>query len=153
MIVFENDVRIEKPLDEVFRYAGDPEHYPAWNYYVQDVRRLSEGPISVGTRFRQHRREDEQVLEITTFEPEHRIELRTVPPSRPQLLREMIFETDGKATRIVDRWQLKLNVPGLIEVVTRRRIREAVRENLGKLKTLLEAGQVVLQDGRISRLG
>lgn len=152
MIKFENGITIEKPVDEVFRFASDPENFPIWNYYVEEVERLTQEPLTVGARYHQRRRKDEQVLEIIALDPGHSITVRTVPPSRPELVREMTFESENGATQITDRWELKLGIPGVIEVVAKRRVREAVRENLGKLKTLLEAGQVVLQDGRIMRL-
>jgi len=69
------------------------------------------------------------------------------------LVREMTFKPRQGAIEIVDRWELDLGIPGVIEMIAKRRVREAVRENLGKLKTLLETGQVMLQDGRIMRLG
>jgi hypothetical protein len=60
----------------------------------------------------------------------------------------MAFSQVGKSTRIVDRWRLDLGVPALLEPLAVGRVKKAVRENLGKLKTLLEAGTVTLQDGR-----
>jgi uncharacterized membrane protein len=152
MIKFENGITIEKPVDEVFGYASDPENFPTWNYYVEEVQRLTQESLAVGARYHQRRRNDEQVLEVAALDPGHSITLRTVPPSRPELVRIMSFRSKNGATRITDRWELKLGIPGVIEVIAKRRVREAVRENLGKLKTLLEAGQVVLQDGRIMRL-
>ncbi|MFN2274051.1 MAG: SRPBCC family protein [Anaerolineales bacterium] len=152
MFKFENGVTITKPVQEVFRYASNPENFPSWNYYVEDVRRLSESPLSAGSRFHQKRRQDEQVLEVTEYKPGQSITVRTVPPSKPELVRKMIFKSKKGSTELIDRWELDLGVPGVIEVVAKRRVRQAVRENLGKLKTLLEAGQVVLQDGRIMRL-
>ncbi|MEJ2011650.1 MAG: SRPBCC family protein [Anaerolineales bacterium] len=152
MIKFENGITIERPVDEVFRFAGDPENFPIWNYYVEEVERLSQEPLTVGARYHQRRRKDEQVLEIAALDPGRSITVRTVPPSRPELVRVMTFKSENGATQITDRWELKLGIPGVIEVVAKRRVSEAVRENLGKLKTLLEAGQVVLQDGRIMRL-
>jgi hypothetical protein len=41
-----------------------------------------------------------------------------------------------------------MGVPGLLEPLAARRAKAGVRENLGKLKTLLETGRVTLQDGR-----
>jgi uncharacterized membrane protein len=150
---FKNEITIKEPVELVFEYASDPENFPAWNYYVEQVERLSPEPLRVGARYHQQRREDEQVLEIAALEPGRSVTLRTVPPSKPELVREMTFKPRQGATEIVDRWELDLGIPGVIEMIAKRRVREAVRENLGKLKTLLETGQVMLQDGRIMRLG
>lgn len=51
MISFENRVTIHRPLEEVFAFVADFENVPKWNYYVQEVSKLSEGPVGVGTAF------------------------------------------------------------------------------------------------------
>lgn len=51
---------------------------------------------------------------------------------------EMIFADEGESTRITHRWELNLGVPRLQEGLAANRARHSVRENLGKLKELLE---------------
>jgi uncharacterized membrane protein len=41
MIAFETDVRIDRPIEEVFAYVSDPLNFPRWNSAVQAVRRTS----------------------------------------------------------------------------------------------------------------
>jgi ribosome maturation factor RimP len=60
----------------------------------------------------------------------------------------MIFERDGEMTHILDRWDLELGTPGILRPLVASQARNGVRENLAKLKTLLEEGRVTLQDGR-----
>ena len=60
----------------------------------------------------------------------------------------MIFTGIGESTRIKDRWRLDMGVPKLLEPLAANRSKSGVRENLGKLKSLLEEGTVTLQDGR-----
>jgi hypothetical protein len=60
----------------------------------------------------------------------------------------MIFESDGEMTHITDCWHLDLGVPKLLQPLAANRAKNGVRENLGKLKVLLEEGNVTLQDGR-----
>ena len=48
MIRFENTVEIDRPIEEVFRFVANFENVPRWNYYVVDVRQLSEGPPAEG---------------------------------------------------------------------------------------------------------
>lgn len=59
MLEFENTIRIDRPVDEVFAFLPDFENIPKWNYYVLEVRQLSESPIGIGTTYHQVRKTDE----------------------------------------------------------------------------------------------
>jgi uncharacterized protein YndB with AHSA1/START domain len=41
VITFETEVRIARPIKEVFAYVSDPLNLPRWNSAVQAVRRTS----------------------------------------------------------------------------------------------------------------
>ena len=148
MIEFENEVAIDRPLADVFTFFADLQNVPRWNYFVTQVTRTSTGPPAVGATYHQVRKTDSQDLRIVVLEENRRFVVETIPPSKPQLRRETLYREDGKGTRIVDRWQLDTGHPGLLQKLAGRRVRSAVRENLGKLKELLESGETVLQDGR-----
>jgi hypothetical protein len=62
MLEFENTIRIDRPVDEVFAFLSDFENIPKWNYYVLEVRQLSDNPVGVGTTYHQVRKTDEQDL-------------------------------------------------------------------------------------------
>jgi hypothetical protein len=64
----------------------------------------------------------------------------------------MIFEDISGKTLIVDTWELDPDLPGIIERLSVKPARSAVKENLLKLKQLLETGTVTLQDGRMHRI-
>jgi len=51
MITFEVSIVIEKPVEEVFGFVTEGENSPKWNSAVKSVRKISEGPISVGTKY------------------------------------------------------------------------------------------------------
>lgn len=152
MFSFENSVTIGRPVEEVFEFASDLERIPQWNYYVQDVSRTSHEAHEVGATYHQVRRSDEQDLRIVAIDQNHRFVVETVPPSKPELRREMTFTAQGESTLIRDLWELDLGVPKLLEPIASRRAKSGVKENLGKLKELLEQGQTTLQDGRQVRL-
>ena len=38
-------------LQEVFAFLSDFANIPKWNYFVLEVRRLSESPIGIGTSY------------------------------------------------------------------------------------------------------
>lgn len=148
MFTFENTVVIDRPIGDVFSFVVDLSNLPKWNYYVLSVSPTSSRPISVGSTYHQIRKNDEQELRISQLEPNHLLVAETIPPSKPELHREITFEVQGNSTRIIDKWQLDMGVPKLLEPLAANRAKSGVRENLEKLKILLEAGMVTLQDGR-----
>ena len=148
MLEFENTIAIERPIDEVFAFLSDFENIPKWNYYVLEVRQLSESSIGIGTTYHQVRKSDEQDFRITEFEPNHRVAVKTLPQSSPSFERRFTLYEEGDTTRIRDEWKLDTGRPALLERLARGRVRSAVAENLAKLKELLEQDRVVLQDGR-----
>jgi uncharacterized membrane protein len=148
MFTFENSIVIDRPVEEVYDFVSDLTSIPKWNYYVQSVTPTAGNPGTEGSTYHQVRKNDEQDLRISQSEAGKVLVIESIPPSKPELRREMMFQADGDSTRLLDKWQLDMGVPGLLEPLAARRAKAGVRENLGKLKTLLETGQVTLQDGR-----
>jgi uncharacterized membrane protein len=148
VLEFENTIRIDRPVEEVFAFLSDFENIPKWNYYVLEVRQLSEGLIGVGTTYHQVRKSDQQDLRIIEFEPGHTVAVKTLPQSSPDLEMRFTLYEEGITTRVRDEWKLNTGRPAIFDRLAGGRIKSAVAENLAKLKELLEEGQVVLQDGR-----
>jgi uncharacterized membrane protein len=148
MLEFENTIRIGRRIDKVFAFLSDFENIPKWNYYVLDVRQLSESPRGIGTTYHQVRKTDEQDFRIIEFEPDHTVTVKTLPQSSPSFERRFTLYEEGDTTQIRDEWKLDTGRPAVLERLARGRIKSAVAENLAKLKELLEEGRVVLQDGR-----
>jgi uncharacterized membrane protein len=152
MIEFENTVQIKRPINEVFHFLSDLENLPKWNYFVTQVRKVSEGPVGIGTIYHQIRKTDEQTLKIVELEPQRKIGITTISKSFPRLGMELILEARENGTLIIDRWKLETGKPGLLEKLAAQNVKSAVHENLTKLKQLMEEGQIILQDGRKSSL-
>jgi Polyketide cyclase / dehydrase and lipid transport len=49
--LIENEIDIERPAEEVFDYVSDHLHEQEWNPRMRRVRKLTEGPIGLGTRY------------------------------------------------------------------------------------------------------
>ena len=152
MIEFENAIEIDRPIALVFDFLADLENLPKWNYFVTRVTKTDSGPAGVGSTYHQVRRSDRQDLLIVEFEAHRLLTVETIPPSKPDLLRRMIFEDMGDKTRVIDHWKLDTGHPAILQMVGKGRVKSAVRENLTKLKELLETGKVTLQDGRQATL-
>jgi Polyketide cyclase / dehydrase and lipid transport len=52
---FENTVLIRRPIEDVFALLSDFENVPKWNSAIVDTRKLSDGPVGVGTVYQQVR--------------------------------------------------------------------------------------------------
>lgn len=148
MIAFNNQVTIDQPLDQVFPFVADLENIPLWNYYVMEVSKQTDGKLDVGSEFHQIRKTDTQNLRIIEFEPNRKLKIKTIPPSTPSLTRDMVFHGENGSTIIEDHWQLDTGTPAILKPIAARKVKNAVLENLTKLKELLETGQTTLQDGR-----
>ena len=152
MLEFDHTIHIARPVGEVFAFLADFENLPKWNYYVLQVRKLSPGPVDVGTRYHQVRKNDAQTFTVQKYEPDRRLAVKTTPDSSPQLEMSFLLEKDGDGTRLRDRWKLDSGQPALLEKLAGGRVKAAVADNLARLKTLLEHGRVQLQDGREATL-
>ena len=142
MIDFTNTIRIERPVEDVFSYLSDLEHIPEWNWAIAETRKVTPGPITVGSVYRQTRTVPQQAietLEITQFDPSERIEVRGVLAQMPALVSYELNES-GSGTELIN--TVNLEPEGafrLVAPVFNRRIKRAVGNNLIDLKTQLEA--------------
>jgi carbon monoxide dehydrogenase subunit G len=134
MLEFENTIRIDCRVEEVFAFLSDFENIPKWNYYVLEVGQLSEGPTGIGTTYHQVRKPDQQDFRIIDFEPNHTVAVKTLPQSSPSFERRFTLYEEGDTTRIRDQWKLDTGRPALLERLARGRVKSAVAENLAKLK-------------------
>jgi uncharacterized protein YndB with AHSA1/START domain len=73
---FTNTVVIDRPPALVFAYLADLENLPRWNYAIQETRKITSGPVKVGSRYRQTRTvpvRSEESLEVTEYDPGRRL--------------------------------------------------------------------------------
>jgi hypothetical protein len=49
---FEADIRIKATPEAIWAAVADPETWPSWTKAMYRVKKLSEGPLGVGSRFR-----------------------------------------------------------------------------------------------------
>ena len=145
---FQNVIEIKAPVSEVFGFVADMRNTPKWNYFVTRVIQENGDAPAPGARYHQTRQTDDQRYEITHYEPGQSVTIETLPGSALQFKRHLRFESTSGGTCLFDQMSLSTGYPGLLERLAVGRVRKAVRENLGKLRELLENGQTQLQDGR-----
>ena len=140
---FVNAVEIECPVGEVFSFLADFENVPRWNYAIVETRKVSPGPVGVGTTYRQIRslpRRSEESFEVSAFEPDRKLAIRgTLGPFASEL--EYRLEPLPAGTRVTNEVELRpRGIIGLIGQAGSSKIRDAMARNLRELKRLLESG-------------
>ncbi|SRR6266516_1491392 len=151
MASFENTVIIQRSVEDVFAFLADFENVPRWNYAIVETRKVSPGPVGVGTTYRQTRsvpRRSEEGLEVTVFEPASRLEVQgEIGPFQARV--SYLLELTGSGsdsssgTRLTNAVDLDLGSSGLLSLVAPlavSRVKHAVAANLETLKQILEGG-------------
>jgi carbon monoxide dehydrogenase subunit G len=138
---FENTVMIARPIQDVFAFLSDLENIPKWNYAIVETRKVSEGPVGLGTIYQQVRSvpsRSEERLEVTAYDPPRHLEIRgQLGPFLSRL--SYALDGTGEGTRVTNSVELELRGPGrLLGRVAVPRVRDAVAANLRKLTELLE---------------
>jgi uncharacterized protein YndB with AHSA1/START domain len=138
---FENTVVIARPIQDVFAFLSDLENIPRWNYAILETRKVSEGPVGVGTIYHQVRSvpsRSQERLELTAYDSPRHLEVRgQLGPFRSRL--SYALDAFPEGTRLTNAVELELRGPGrLLGRVAVPRVRDAVAANLRKLKELLE---------------
>lgn len=140
---FSNTIQINCPRPAVFAYLADFENIPQWNHAIERTRKITDGPVGVGTRYHQTRtlpRRGEETFEVITFEPQRALAIRgDVGPFHGDLT-YVLDSADGVTTltNTVD-----LQAAGVLKVVAplaSSRIKTAVAGNLDVLRQILERG-------------
>ncbi|WP_448003221.1 SRPBCC family protein [Agromyces bauzanensis] len=140
---FTNVVTIDRPRREVFAYLARFENIPRWNYAISETRKLTGGPVGIGTRYRQARTlptPSEEEFEVVEFEPDRRLSLDgdlAVFHARARY----DLESAGDTTTLTNTMDLRASGPlNLVAQLATSRVQAAVAANLRTLKELLERG-------------
>jgi uncharacterized protein YndB with AHSA1/START domain len=140
----EASVVINRPLEEVFAFASNPENDTQWESGILELERTSEGPIGAGTTFRgaiefMGRRIDFN-LDVTRYEPNQLAEFK-IDAGPLQLDERLTCEPVEGGTRVTVVYE---GEPGgffkVAEPIVVRMFQRQTQGNLAKLKDILEAG-------------
>ena len=143
----ELSVVIDRPIEEVFAFATEPENEPLWQSTSLETEQTSGGPVGVGTTFRNTSkflgRRIDSTYEVTGNEPPRRRCVRVtsgpIPGSGCYL-----FEPAEGGTRFTQRFEAEIGgFFRLAEPLVGRAIRRQMEADMATLKDLLEAGETV----------
>ena len=147
MISINLNALILQPVWEVFDYITNPANNPQWQYGSLESVQISDGDMQVGTVFSSlghfMGRRIQSDFEVTEFEANKSYGFETI--SGPiQLQTSYSFEALDRGTHIIV-FSL-INTGGffkLVDPIVARAAKKQFKENLARLKELLEAREII----------
>lgn len=144
MITVEKSVTIDRPAEEVFAFVSDHTNAPRWQSGLLEVRRVTDGPIGVGTRHTLVRRfmgrRLEATNEFTHYEPNKLVAFNATSDWVPGQASYVVEPTGTDRVRLTARVELRpLGLFRFAEPVMASALRREMEVGLGDLKSLLEA--------------
>ena len=136
---------VQAPIDDVWDYTTDITRFPEWQSGVLEVEQLTEGELGEGTRALDVRsmfgRRVEQKMEITTFEPPHTFEARSLEGTMDLEVTYRFEEVDG-GTRVEMRAHGDTTgVFKLADPILERLFSRQTEKELENLKDIIEHSQ------------
>ena len=111
-------LEVARPLDEVFAFIGDFANTQEWDPGIADARKVTDGPIGVGTRYAVdavfNGRKLPMTYEVTVWDPPSRVVLEG-EGSTVTAVDDIRFEATPTGTRI--RYSADLRLKGLMKLV------------------------------------
>jgi uncharacterized protein YndB with AHSA1/START domain len=142
MITFETDVRIGRPLEEVFAYISEPLNFPRWNSAVRAVRKTSAGGDGAGSEYVIERELPNgraiNRLHVVASEPPGEFTIRATAGPTPFLYRYRFSSEKGETVVKLDAEVELPRVAAFVPQLARRAIKSGVDDNLATLKLILE---------------
>jgi hypothetical protein len=138
----EHSVTIDRSVDEVFNFVGNPDNDTKWGSLIVASQQLSPGPLGEGTRFQQTATflggRISTVIEVTAYEPGRVVRYRASKPVAVEHCRT--FESLPEGTRLTFHTEVdtegRFPLPGSVVRTIARRQMEADME---EIKTVMEA--------------
>ena len=141
MIQNEVTMHINRPLEQVFNFLADTKNLRSWQSNLVENEQLTEGPLRVGSRFREVRRtgprNSEIQAEMTAFEPNKRFATKTL--TKPQVTVSYTFDNENGGTRITYKFiMITSGFMRLIEPLIAGPMKKDSDSDFEKLKHMLE---------------
>ena len=139
---FTNTLTVQQPVHVVFAYLAQFDNVPSWNYAIDSTRKVTDGPVGVGTVYHQTRsipRPSEESFVVTAIDPDRRLAIEgEIGPFHAQI--DYVLEPAGSGSTLVNTVTLgQSDLLSLAAPLAARQVKSAVAANLDVLKSLLEA--------------
>lgn len=136
----EVSVHVDRPVEEVFAYMGDPANAPEWNSSIESAA-PSESPLRVGTKVRLRQkflgRTIDPTLEITEYVPNSRLAYSFDKPIKGTGTET--YESEDGGTRVTQVFEVEAG--RFFKVAEPIAARVAKRQFQASLETMMEIVQ------------
>ncbi|HET9722717.1 MAG TPA: SRPBCC family protein [Actinomycetota bacterium] len=144
MPLLQETLEVGRPLDEVFAFVGDFANTKDWDPGVASSRKVTDGPVGVGTRYAVDvlfgSRTLPMTYEITAWDPPNRVVLRG-QGSTVTAVDDIRFEATERGTRV--RYSADLRLKGLLKLAEpfmRGRFDRTAKDAIAGMRRALEGG-------------
>ncbi|WP_406864939.1 SRPBCC family protein [Streptomyces sp. HUAS MG47] len=145
----EETIDISRSPEEVFAYMMDPAHTPEWQESAISARKLTDGPLGVGSRIGVKRRlggrEMPMTMEVTEYDPPRSWHFHGLDgPVRGDVKGTIEPLDDGRRSRVTLSLDFESHGIGkvLVPLVVKPHVRKEMPRNEEHLKDLMESGMM-----------
>jgi hypothetical protein len=143
MIQHEVTIHLNCPVDRVFAFLVDSKNLRSWQSNLIENEQLTEGPVQVGTHFREVRRTGPRQSEIqaaVTVYDEVNKQFGTKTITKPQVTVQYAMESEAGGTRLNYKFaMLTSGVMRLLEPLVAGSIKKDTDLDFQTLKRILES--------------
>jgi uncharacterized membrane protein len=146
MYAFEHSIFINRPVQEVFDFATNPDNTPKWQSSVESAEWTSNGPVGVGATWRAESkflgRKIEATTQVTSWDPPNVNAFKTIGGPVP-FENRMTFEAMNGGTQMSISGSAELGgFFKLAEGLVGKQVEKQIGSDFAALKLLLESGEV-----------
>jgi uncharacterized protein YndB with AHSA1/START domain len=143
MITLQETIELERPVAEVYDYLVHIENTQKWQPAVIEVTRLTEGPIRVGTQFREVAkmmgRRIHTTCEITRLEPNRIMAFEGTSDGPLEYRTTYTLEPNGSGTRLRIEGSFRTRgIWRLLEPILKSEVKKGSRQELTAMKRVIE---------------
>jgi uncharacterized protein YndB with AHSA1/START domain len=146
VITFDANVRIERPIEEVFAFVSDPLLFPRWNSAVQTVHVTSRETGELGSTYSMQRQiatgQVQNELEVYARKHPSEFGIRTTSGPTPFVYRYRFTPHGADTTVHLDAGVKLPGVGGVVEPLATRAVRRGVDANFAALKRILTGSSI-----------
>ncbi len=109
MVTNEKIITINRPINEVFAYVSNMENGPKWQPELSEVRRITKGPVKIGSQFSSARRIMGRTMvtsiEFVAYEPNSKYTIKSISGPLP-FEQTTLFESTAEGTKLTTKIEL-----------------------------------------------
>lgn len=109
MVTNEKIIKINRPINEVFAFISNMENGPKWQPELSEVRRITKGPVKIGSQFSSARiimgQKMVTIIEFVAYEPNSKYTIKSITGPLP-FEQTTLFESTAEGTKLTTKIEL-----------------------------------------------